>query len=350
MPGGVFISHAFADKPLVDPFVDKLIRLGSEVAKDEIFYSSGEDTGVPSGENLNSYVQAEVADATLVVAIITPTFQTRPFCVAELGAAWSRTGHLFPLALPGMARTSLDGVLDGMMVKYLDESEALDELHDRVVKATSRLSSASTWGRYKAQWLAEVDDHVKLLPKLRTVSVEDFDRLESDFQGAQDALKAVNAEKRQLAEQMQELAAVRPADKVAAVLLPKDEFERFEALRWDASLAVGKLDSIVGEVMFHEQNGDGAMPWPDRFNDDGRWERADAARLDGYLIDNGNEMLVTDSEVAEVKAAEEAVDALRKMLRKGSDEFHVWFREKYGRPADLQKRVLWEQLFMGPLY
>src|SRR5437016_4591969 len=118
MPG-VFISHASADKPLVDPFVDDVIRLGCEVPRKKIFYSSGEDTGVPSGENLNTYVRDRVADASIVVAIISPTFQTRPFCVAELGSAWSRIGNLFPIAVPGMARTDLEGVLEGMLVKHL---------------------------------------------------------------------------------------------------------------------------------------------------------------------------------------------------------------------------------------
>lgn len=108
MPG-VFISHAFADRALVDPFVDDVIRLGCGVPPEQVFYSSGEDTGVPSGEDLNAYVRKQVADASIVVAVISPTFQTRPFCVAELGAAWAKVGNLFPIAVPGMGRTDLEG-------------------------------------------------------------------------------------------------------------------------------------------------------------------------------------------------------------------------------------------------
>ena len=53
MPG-IFVSHASADRSLIDPFVDDVLRLGCRVPEDLIFYSSGEDTGIPSGLNLMS--------------------------------------------------------------------------------------------------------------------------------------------------------------------------------------------------------------------------------------------------------------------------------------------------------
>lgn len=154
--GGVFFSHASADHELVDPFVDYIVRLGCGVPTSQTFYSSGEDTGVPSGYDLASHIRDRVADASIVVAIISPSFQTRPFCVAELGAAWARVGNLFPIAVPGMERTDLEGVLAGMAVRHLDEGSALDELHDRVGVAVGEATEAKSWGRYKAKWLANV--------------------------------------------------------------------------------------------------------------------------------------------------------------------------------------------------
>lgn len=94
---GVFISHAFADKALVDPFEDDVLRLGCEVPRKQIFYSSGEDTGVPSGANLNTYVRDQVAEASIAVAVISPTFQSPPFCVAELGAGIEQVRQSVPM-------------------------------------------------------------------------------------------------------------------------------------------------------------------------------------------------------------------------------------------------------------
>src|ERR1700691_148450 len=110
MPG-IFISHASADKVMVDEFVDNVVRLGCGVPPDLIFYSSGSDTGVPSGKDLNTYVRDQVGVVGLVVSLLTPAFQIRPFCVAELGAAWSRVDNLFPIKHPELDRDDLDGVL-----------------------------------------------------------------------------------------------------------------------------------------------------------------------------------------------------------------------------------------------
>src|SRR5580704_16581214 len=148
----IFISHASADKPLVDPFVTTIVQLGCEVSKDLIFYSSGEDTGVPWGSTLNSYIRSQMESVSLVVAIISPTFQTRPFCVAELGAAWSQVGKLFPIAVPGLEYTDMQGVLAGLSVRTLSDSAALDELHDQVCNLLGTSPGAKTWGRHKSQW------------------------------------------------------------------------------------------------------------------------------------------------------------------------------------------------------
>ena len=62
---GVFVSHAFADKSLVDEFVDTVIRLGCALKSEDIFYSSGEDTGIPTGSDLLNHVRGKVGEAHL---------------------------------------------------------------------------------------------------------------------------------------------------------------------------------------------------------------------------------------------------------------------------------------------
>lgn len=117
--------------------------------------------GVPAGEDLNSYVRNQARNAKLVIALITPNFQSRPYCIAELGSAWSRVGNLVPLAAPQLERTDLDGVLAGMMVREMTDESALDELHGRISKAVGKASEAGTWSKYKRSWLKATND---LLP------------------------------------------------------------------------------------------------------------------------------------------------------------------------------------------
>jgi Histidine-specific methyltransferase, SAM-dependent/TIR domain len=165
---GIFISHAAADEKLADEFVDKIIRLGCNVPSELIFYSSGADTGVPVGENLNSYVRKKAKGAKLVVALITPAFQSSPFCIAELGAAWNRAGSLFPLHAPQLERADLGGVLRGLAIREMTDETALDELHGRISDTVGEATKTVTWGKYKRGWLNAADDLLPLeTPKTR---------------------------------------------------------------------------------------------------------------------------------------------------------------------------------------
>ena len=192
----VFVSHASADAELVDKFVDRLLRNGCNLGPDDLFYSSGEDTGVPSGEDLIATVRKEVSDATLVIAVITPTYQTRPICIAELGAAWGRAGHLMPLMLPGLPRSDLEGVLAGMTIKTLEDSGALDELHDRVRSVTGVDVRAATWNRHKQRWQRELPELLPGVPRLATITPAEVEQLRRDVNGARAALDELEAERR----------------------------------------------------------------------------------------------------------------------------------------------------------
>lgn len=149
----VFVSHASADKPFVDAFVDNVLRIGLGLNGDKVFYSSERDTGVPSGADLMHSVRAEVSEATLVIAVITPTYQTRPVCIAELGAAWGRAdpGHFFPLLAPGLERSDLEGVIPSTLILRIDDGSALDELSDRVEASLGSSASKSQWGCWEAE-------------------------------------------------------------------------------------------------------------------------------------------------------------------------------------------------------
>jgi hypothetical protein len=194
----VFVSHASAAAVIVDAFVDTILRLGCGLEPDQIFYSSGEDTGVPAGKDMIHHVREQAGEPILVVAIISPTYQTRPVCVAELGAAWGRSGDLFPLAVPGMARTDMEGVLEGMTVRYLNDGAALDELRDRINKLTGNTSSTATWGRYKEQWRRDVDELAAKVASPRAVTPEELERAQRDLTGVREALDQAETENKDL--------------------------------------------------------------------------------------------------------------------------------------------------------
>ena len=276
----------------------------------------------------------------LVVAIISPMFQTRAYCVAELGGAWSRVGKLFPIAVPGLERTDLQGVLTGLAVRYLSDSAALDELHDRVCKLLGTSPGARTWGRHKNQWLTHVEEYVRQLPKVRTVTPEDYDRTVADLEGTRDALRDAEATIHEQRTQIDRLATAK-SEEVIEILLPKDERKRFDTLVEQASDALNKLPSVVRDAMwFWLKQRD--MPWPASRDSD-----LDAAYDAGWLREGTDDTgIVPNDDFDEVRIAAKAVDRLDQFLRGGelSEPFVDWFRTEYHASPDLHAKRVWDQL------
>ena len=340
----VFVSHASADAELVDVFVDTLLRNGCNLGPDDIFYTSGEDTGIPSGEDLIATVRAEVGDATLVIALVTPTYQTRPVCVAELGAAWSRSRRLVPLMLPGMPRTDLEGVLAGMTIRTLDDSATLDELHDRVKEATGVNVKAATWNRHKQRWLKALAYLVKRVPVPESVSVADVEQLRQDLEGAQEALSEVEEENTRLRRDLEAVSKLKDADEVAAARLPDDEYERFDALVADVAAALKPLSGIVVDAVWADRFSSG-LPRPE-WADRSRAEEADDAINDGFLCEDDDGSLHPDTSAGAITRAQERVERLQTFLTEEcSEEFFNWFKKEYDFDPDLRKKRVWDQLF-----
>ena len=51
----VFISHASADKPLVDAFVD-LLQTGVDIRQKDIFCTSIDGMGIPTGKDFVAFI------------------------------------------------------------------------------------------------------------------------------------------------------------------------------------------------------------------------------------------------------------------------------------------------------
>ena len=83
----VFVSHATIDRDLVAAIVD-LIEDGIGVPESEIFCSSLDGYGIPTGENFINHVKAEIQEPKVVILVLTPSYFKSNFCLCEMGAAW----------------------------------------------------------------------------------------------------------------------------------------------------------------------------------------------------------------------------------------------------------------------
>lgn len=342
----VFISHATVDLPFVEAFVDTLL-LDCGLDRGDIFVSSIPGMDIPAGSDLMAEVRKEVSAATLVFAIITPIYSTRPVCVAELGAAWGVAGKLIPLLAPGVRRGDLDGVLPSLKTTHLDEEATLDAVQDAIEQATgARPHKAATWTRAKQKWLGIAGDLAAQLEVPETFTAEEREALVKTNADLSDALNDAEAESSVLREQIEALKAAKDVDEVKAILMPTDQIERFEHLRGAARDAMSRVPWAVDYALWVEEAG-GQWRWPNKLDDPGFHDRMDEAVEQGMLTDGGEGELELNRGLRVVRLAADAVRAvIEDLLRFDYDgDFLDWFEEEFGGEPDLSARAVWDMVF-----
>jgi hypothetical protein len=81
----IFVSHAAEDRAIASKLVE-LLEIGMGVPDDHIFFSSQAGT-VENGEFFVQTILAKLAEAELVVCLISRAYLRSQFCLAEAGAA-----------------------------------------------------------------------------------------------------------------------------------------------------------------------------------------------------------------------------------------------------------------------
>lgn len=150
----VFISHASADKPLVNAFKEMLVLGG--VPQDRIFYTGHPATGVPFGTPLRAYIQEQLVDAGLVVQLISPAFLASHFCVLELGGQWALETSSFPIAVPPLTPKEIGDTLGGALVARISERPDLLNLADRIGQDVGLRLPTSTWAEAVDRFLSRL--------------------------------------------------------------------------------------------------------------------------------------------------------------------------------------------------
>jgi hypothetical protein len=151
----IFVSHATADRPLIDEFV-QLLEGGIGIRSSQIFCSSLETQGVPPGVDFKHYIRDTIKDSQLVIGIVSERFYSSPFCMCELGASWVLAKTFIPILVPPVTFQDLRGVLGGTQCLSIDRSEDLDTMHSVVAKLSSEASAVARWNSRKSRFLEKL--------------------------------------------------------------------------------------------------------------------------------------------------------------------------------------------------
>lgn len=129
----VFVSHAVKDKKLADMLVDLLTSSGS-LHPSEIFCTSLEGLGVPSGKDFRDVIKGELQEPDLVISLISINYLQSQFCLCELGATWVMSHHNLPILVPPLTYSDLSAVISTKQAILLNDRPALNEMMNQIVE------------------------------------------------------------------------------------------------------------------------------------------------------------------------------------------------------------------------
>jgi hypothetical protein len=154
----IFVSHASVDAELVGHLVE-LLQLGVGVHHWDIFFSS-KNGAIPNGTFFVTEILTKLNAADLVIAVISRSYFTRPFCLQELGAAQARNvagnGKLYSALVPPVEFADLTAMMTGVQSGRIPEPNTLNELRDLVAAGGASQISTSIWDQKRADFLLKV--------------------------------------------------------------------------------------------------------------------------------------------------------------------------------------------------
>jgi hypothetical protein len=131
VPPKIFISHSARDARLAEQLVD-LIRAAFNFSSKHIRCTSVDGTRLPGGAYTDEQVRREVAEATLLIGLISQNAISSAYVLFELGARWGAAKPLIPVLAPGSTPSMLAGPLAGISALRANNAGELLQLVDDI--------------------------------------------------------------------------------------------------------------------------------------------------------------------------------------------------------------------------
>lgn len=336
--GKIFISHAVADKELVDEFVD-FLQTGCGVHVDNIFCSSLEGMTIPEGSSFVQFMEDSLRDADFVIMVLTPSYYESVFCLCELGATWILKHNNFPLLVPPLEWSDLKAVLNPRQGAKINDSSDLANLLDRLVAIGKASVSTARFGLKRDAFIERIK---RIAVKGRTsVTAAEHRSLQEKYDVAIQANIACEDEIAKLRRQFSELASKKDVNDVREVLLAdSNEPDQFEHLIRAFREASKKLPNAVLEAMFSEERGE-TYCLPEYYSNEHIHEAARDAAEREYIKLDGFQVLL-NSEHPGVRSASERLDELRLFMSRASEEFSSKYVDDSHHQFSIRNRDFWE--------
>jgi hypothetical protein len=335
-PNTVFISHAAEDRALADALSDLLIA-GIGLTHDQIFCTSLAGLGIPAGTDFKAFIQKELENSSVVIALLTPNYYASAFCLCELGGTWVLSKDFLPFVTPLAGFGDLKAVLKGVQAIRLNEDSALDEMRDRLQLLTATPTTTPRWSMKKAKFLSELNDTLAKSPKPTIVSATDLAKTTAERDGYMEEVKRLETELETLKRKYDALGKCKGKSAKQKIDLEfSDESEQFEALALNVKKAAKELSRGVEEALFYRARGDDWFP-------DGNWDGRLVDDIERNLLKSRDGIIEVNESHPKIRPVITALWELNEFVTKASPEFYEAYEDKYQDELSFDSRGFWER-------
>jgi hypothetical protein len=234
----IFISHAAKDKKLADLLVD-FLETGTPLTSNDIFCSSLEGLGIPTGKNFIEYIKEEIQTPETVILLLSPNYFASQFCLCELGASWALSHNVLPLLVPPLTYDDIEGVLSGIQINKINDLDGINHfimaLKQQILNF-GELNLARLDAK-KRKFLKKLRKILKELPQPEIVPLEKYKELEKKYSESLTYINKLDRKIDELKKIIDDLVKCKDSEEVNNVLKKYDNMDILE-----------KFDKIVGNI------------------------------------------------------------------------------------------------------
>jgi len=125
----IFVSHASADKTIVNAFVKEILQLGCHFTPQEIFCTL-DHTAIRTGEDFRNVIVENMKSCDFVICMISDNYRQSEVCQNEMGAAWTlEDKRVLPFKFPNLSFQEIGFLNVVKQAADITDESKLDELY-----------------------------------------------------------------------------------------------------------------------------------------------------------------------------------------------------------------------------
>ncbi len=346
----IFISHAKSNKKLADILVD-LLETGIGIPDSDIFCSSLEGLGIPSGTNFVDFIREQISEPKVVILLLTREYFHSSFCLCELGASWVLSHKIIRLLVPPLDYSDIKSVLTGIQVHKIDDKSDLNEMQYELVSVLNiQGKSFARWEVKRDKFLQELFEYLDSYKPPVLISREKFEEIKQKYEEAVQEVKSLLEEIERKNILIENLKKAKDPETVKRIVYESIEIkEQFRELVKKVKEALKPLPSIVIEALYYHFRGE-KLQWPG-FGNDYQTEQIKYAIEQDFLVDNEDGIDVIEED-PKISAAIAALNELQNFLWKfeelefedneNNEKFYEYYINTYGHRPKFTSRRFWE--------